>query len=104
MLQIKFLPKYQKILNSHNDVVKTATLLRVEIIRLEELPKVFLAYDTDNGTYGFPKHGKYLMLLFLKEREDDKTALNLFTTLRAFTPEKYFYYAKKIGKVFQVVV
>ena len=104
MLQIQFLPKYQKLLNSHNDVVKTATLLRVEIIRLEELPKVFLAYDTDNRTCELPKHGKYLMLLFLKEREAYKTALNLFTTLRAFTPWQYFYYAKKVGKVFQVVV
>jgi hypothetical protein len=103
MPKIQVLRKYQKLLNSHNDIVKTATLLHVEIIRLEELPKVFLAYDTDNRTGDLPKHGKYLMLIFLKEREDYTTALNLFTTLRAFTPEKYFYYAKKVGKVFQVV-
>ena len=104
MLQIKFSHKYQKILNSHNDVVETATLLHVEIVRLEDLSKEFLDYDTDNRSCELPKHGKYLMLLFLKEHEDYTTDLNLFTTLRAFTPEKYFYYAKNVGKVFQVVV
>lgn len=104
MPQIKFSHKYQKILNSHNDVIETATLLQVCPVNLENLSKEFLAYDTDNGIYKLPAHGKYLMLLFLKEHESYTTDLNLFTTLRRFTPEKYSFYLSQIGKVFDVIV
>ncbi|MEN6490326.1 MAG: hypothetical protein ABFD66_15845 [Smithella sp.] len=104
MPQIKFSHKYQKILNSHNDVIETATLLQVSIINLEDLSKEFLNYDTDNGVYELPKRGKYLMLIFLKEHEDYTTDLNLFTTLRRHTPEKHKFYMGQIGKVFKVMV
>jgi len=104
MPQIKFSHKYQKILNSHNDVIETATLLQVSIINLEDLSKEFLNYDTDNGVYELPKRGKYLMLIFLKEHEDYTTDLNLFTTLRRHTPEKHSFYMSQIGKVFNVKV
>jgi hypothetical protein len=104
MPQIKFSHKYQKILNSHNDVIETATLLQVSIINLEDLSKEFLNYDTDNGVYELPKRGKYLMLIFLKEHEDYTTDLNLFTTLRRHTPEKHKFYMSQIGKVFKVMV
>ena len=100
MPQIKFSHKYQKLLNSHNDVIETATLLQVIPVNLEDLSQYFLDYDTDKGTYELPKRGKYLMLIFLKEHTD----LNLFTTLRRFTPEKFCFYSRNVGKVFQVMV
>jgi hypothetical protein len=103
MPQIKFSHKYQKILNSHNDVIETAVLLQVIPVNLEDLSKNFLDYDTDNGTYELPKRGKYLMLIFLKEHEDYTTDLNLFTTLRRWTPEKYSYYSENVGLVFRVI-
>jgi len=103
MPQIKFSHKYKKILNCHNDVIETATLLQVVQVSLEELSQHFLDYDTDNGVYQLPKRGKYLMLLFLKEHEDYTTDLNLFTTLRRSTPEKFVFYTNNIGKVFQVI-
>jgi hypothetical protein len=104
MPQIKFSHKYQKLLNSHNDVIETATLLQVIPVNLEDLSQYFLDYDTEKGTYEIPKRGKYLMLIFLKEHEDYTTDLNLFTTLRRFTPEKFSFYSGNVGKVFQVMV
>ena len=104
MPQIKFSHQYQKILNCHNDVIETATLLQVSIINLEDLSQEFLSYDTDNGTYELPKRGKYLMLIFLKDHEAYTTDLNLFTTLRRHTPDKHDFYLSQIGKVFKVIV
>lgn len=104
MPQIKFSHKYQKILDCHNDVIDTATLLQVIPVNLEDLSQHFLDYDTDNGVYELPKRGKFLMLIFLKEHEDYITDLNIFTTLRRHTPEKHSFYMSQIGKVFNVIV
>ena len=104
MTQIKFSHIYKKILNSHNDVIETATLLQVIPVKLADLSQYFLDYDTDNGTYKLPKSGKYLMLIFLKEHECYTTDFNLFTTLRRYTPEKYDFYMRQIGKLFNVIV
>jgi hypothetical protein len=104
MPQIKFSHKYQKILNSHNDVIDSAILLQVLTVNLEDLSSAFLIYDTDSGKYELPKRGKYLMLIFLKEHEDYTTDLNLFTTLRRHTPEKYDFYMSQIGATFEVIV
>lgn len=104
MPQIKFSHKYQKLLDSHNDVIESATLLQVILVNLEELSSAFLIYDTDSGKYELPKKGKYLMLIFLKEHEDYTTDLNLFTTLRRWTQDKHDYYMQRIGSMFDVIV
>jgi hypothetical protein len=101
-MKIKFSHTYQKLLDSHNDVIETATLLHVQIVNLEDLRLSFINYDTDNGKYKLPSKGKYLMLIFLKPHEDFVTDLNLFTTLRRFTDEKYDYYCNGIGRVFNI--
>jgi hypothetical protein len=48
MPQIKFSHKYQKILNCHNDVIDTATLLQVIPVNLEEL---YRKETGENPTY-----------------------------------------------------
>jgi hypothetical protein len=74
-------------------------LLDVIEIDLKTLSKPFLDYDTDNGKYVLPKKGKYLMLIFEKNIGNDE--LDLFTTLRRYTPEKYTYYNLQIGNLFK---
>ncbi len=104
MTQIKFSHIYQKLLDSHNDAVDTATLLHVNIIELSEAHQSFIAYDTDDGKYKLPDKGKYLMLLFLKPHESYVTDKNIFTTLRRYTPEKHRYYMEQRDKVFNIVL
>ena len=103
MNTIKFSHAYQKILDRSNDVIETARLLHVQLIDLSNLQSDFIAYDTDDGKYKLPKVGAYLMLIFLKPHEDYVTDLNLFTTLRRYTPEKIHYYKSRIGEEFKVV-
>ena len=104
MPQIKFSHSYEKLLDSHNDVIEEATLLHVSIIELAEAHPAFIAYDTDDGKYKLPDKGKYLMLLFLKPNESYLTDKNLFTTLRRYTPEKHRYYMEQRGKVFNIIL
>lgn len=81
------------------DAVK---LLEVLVLDLQSLSKSFLDYDTDEGEYKLPKKGLYMMLIF--EKNIDKGELNLFTTLRRYTPAKAEYYKSKIGKLFNVEI
>ena len=104
MPQIKFSHCYQKLLNSHNDVIETAKLIEVLLVDLEDLHPWFISYDTDNGKYKLPKKGKYLMLIFLKPHEDYVTDLNIFTTLRRYEPGKHGFYQGKLGQDFDVLV
>jgi hypothetical protein len=104
MNSIKFSHTYQKLLDSHNDVIETAILLHVQWINLADLSVDFINYDTDNGKYKLPEKGSYLMLIFLKPHEDYITDLNLFTTLRRQTPEKEKYYLSKIGQQFKIII
>lgn len=96
-MKIKFSHKYTKLLTDSGEVVKSAKLLQVIEIELDEMSKEFLAYDTDNGLYDLPKKGTFLMLIFQKSSGN-----HLFTTLRRFTPEKFNYYHRSIGQVFNV--
>ena len=103
MNQIKFSHLYPKLLDSHNDCVETATLLQVIPIDLKDLSREFIAYDTD-GVYELPPKSEYMMLIFLKPHEHYITDLNLFTTLRRWTPEKYRYYTEQVGKAFNIII
>lgn len=104
MKKIKFSHIYQKLLDSHNDVVDHATLHAVIPVQLEELHASFIDYDTDSGKYALPAKGKYLMLVFEKPTEVYVSDRNLFTTIRRFTPTKYDYYKNAVGEIFEVII
>ena len=100
---ITFSHLYRKLLDEHNDMIESATLLDCTLINLEDLHPAFLAYDTDHGAYSLPKQGQYLQLLFLKPKEGEYIcATNLFTTLRRYTPQKHNYYTSMVGREFAV--
>jgi len=104
MREIKFSHLYQKLLDEHNDMIDTATLLDVIPVELSECSRAFLDYDTDGGKFILPPKGKYLMLVFKKPKEGTGiSADNLFTTLRRYTPEKMDYYRGLVGSDLQVV-
>ena len=98
---IKFSHRYGKLLDSQGRPVSVAVLLDVLPVKLEELSKTFLNYDTGNGTYQLPQTGEYLLLLF--ERMSGHAG-GLFTTLRRRTEEKENFYREQIGKLFDVVI
>ena len=92
MKTIKFSHQYGKL----NGMGKQAVLLDVLTIKLEEMSKVFLDFDTDNGLFPLPKRGNYLLLLF-------KGDAGIFPTLRAAFPgTKVDYYRKAIGETFEI--
>ena len=98
MNHIKFSHKYAKLL--HPDTgrpIVNAMLLQVLDIKLEELSRHFIAYDTD-GIYKLPDKGEYLMLIFQKGDDD------IFTTLRRKTPNKNEYYRSKVGEYFEIII
>lgn len=102
--KIKFSHAYKKLLNEHNDVIDTATLINVISVELSTLPKCFVDYDTE-GIFELPPKGIYLMLIFLKPQEGDFCcASNIFTTLRRLTPEKHKYYSDAIGEDFEIII
>jgi hypothetical protein len=86
MPEIKFSHVYNKLLDANGQPVKTARLLLVTVISLEELnaAKHFYEYDTDNGKYKIPYSDHYLLLLFQKPDG------SLFTTVRnRYNPKFY---------------
>lgn len=99
MPQIKFSHAYNKLLDLDCSTIRTAKLIEIMVIDLEELHPWFVAYDTDNGKYKLPKKGKYIMLIFLKPKE-----FNIFTTLRRYTPGKYGFYQGKLGCDFNILM
>ena len=99
MSVIKFSHTYRKLRDCNEEIIKTARLVGVYKIYLEEEKQCFFNYDTDNGAYKLPPKGLYIMLLFLKP--DGK---NLFTTLRRFTNDKHQYYWGKVGETFNIVI
>jgi len=104
MPKIKFSHKYTKLADHFNDTIKTARLLGVFTIYLQEQHAAFLNYDTDNGTYGLPTSGEYMILLFQKPDTPGVTGKNLFTTLRRYTPQKMNYYMGEVGEIFDIVL
>lgn len=95
MPTIKFSHKYNKLRKKYL-FATTAILLDVISVELSQLSQEFLAYDTDYGTFKLPESGKYMMLIFLKDRE------NIFTTLRKYSDEKEKHYRENIGKEFDI--
>ena len=98
-MKIKFSHKYWK-LHNIDCLCKKLQLLDIVNIKLEDMSKEFLDYDTEKGTFPLPKSGEYMMLIFLKDNGYQGT--NLMTTLRRRTPEKEKYYRSLIGQWLEV--
>lgn len=95
MPTIKFTYPYRKLLNEPQKVGERAKLLQIVETDFSDLTAEFLEYDTDAGKYELPVSGPCIILLFQK-----RTAVpNLFTTVRAATPEKLQYYKSLIGEI-----
>lgn len=98
MHKIKFSHVYDKLLiHPYNTHAKQIRLLDVLPIRLENLSRAFLRYDTDNGKYELPKTGEYMLLLFEKGN-------SIMPTIRRYKPEKWNYYRGAIGEMFEVII
>ncbi len=101
MNAIKFSHKYFKL----NTQARTAVLLDVLNVNLEDISDRFKAYDTEYFTpdrkmnyYKLPKKGKFMLLIF---RDD---GFCIFTTLRRWLPAKEKYYRGLIGQNFHIVI
>jgi len=93
-MKIKFSHNYNKLSGVKNN---KAVLIEVIPVKMENLHKPFLDYDTDNGKFYLPKLGIYLLLIF-------NSGGFIFTTIRRQTPEKKKYYDGCIGQEFDVEV
>ena len=90
-------PKLSAIRGREIITISQARLLQVLTVDLSDLTAEFLDYDTAAGTYQLPTKGKYLILIFLKPG-----GVDLFTTLRRWTPEKERHYTAKTGEDFYI--
>lgn len=95
---IKFNARYTKLFDlMARDFVRTAVLLEVLVVKIENLSHVFMIIDSENGFDLFKnKTGDYLLLIFKKGLAD------CFFTLREYTTEKELFYRKEIGTNFKV--
>lgn len=95
MISIKFSHMYEKMLRDFWE----SQLIGVLPVKLEDLSKGFLQYDTaylDGGelrNYELPKTGDYMILLLIA----GSGKRGLWTTIRRRTPEKEAYYRRHIG-------
>ena len=101
MATIKFSHAYTKLKYDDGSVARTATLLQVISITLDQLSKEFIDYDTDKGIYKLTYSTLYMMLIFQKPDG------NIFTTLRPQFNQmgnKMPYYLGLVGKEFDLVI
>jgi len=96
-MKIKFSHKYRKLSDNEGGHITSAILLMCKQVYLEDLSSSFLDYDTDYGLFSLPKKGLFLMLLFSKN-----DGVDLFTTLRRYTDEKFQYYSDAVGEIFDI--
>lgn len=99
MKRIRFSHAYKKLWVAHGVLARTATLLDVIPVKLQQLCDHFLRYDTDGFKFHLPHTGDYILLIFRKDLTND-----CFTTLRKAEPDKVIYYRQARGEVFEVVV
>lgn len=99
MKRIRFSHVYKKLWVAHGVPARTATLLDVIPVKLQQLCDHFLRYDTDGFKFHLPHTGDYILLIFRKDLTND-----CFTTLRKAEPDKVIYYRQARGEVFEVVI
>lgn len=97
MPRITFSYPFKKLISDYY-LIKTAKLLQVLPVDLSDITQEMIDFDTDFGKYSLPPKGAYLMLIF------QKSAGDLFTTLRRETPAKREYYTRNIGQIFEIEV
>lgn len=97
--RILFSHLYKKLLVAPDTPARTATLLDVIPVKLQQLSNHFLRYDTDGFKFHLPYSGDYIMLIFRKELTND-----LFTTLRKAEQEKVIYYRQARGEIFKIEI
>ena len=100
MKTIKFSHAYKKLRNEKGEVIKTAKLILATKIRIEQFPKSFIEYDTEDGLYVLPDRGDFIIMFFEKK---DAYASNIFSTIRPYTENKYQYYLRAVGETFNIV-
>lgn len=105
---IKFSETYAKMPFYMNSPPKDALLLEVFEVNSEDLHKRFVEYDTsyfnqkeNNWNYYKLPKGEVLVLLLKSEFGD---SVDLWTTIRRFTPQKYKYYKEARGEVFNIEI
>lgn len=97
--RILFSHLYKKLLVAPGTPARTAMLLDVIPVKLQQLSHHFLRYDTDGFKFHLPYSGDYIMLVFRKELTND-----IFTTLRKAEPDKVRYYRDARGELFQIEI
>ena len=110
--KIKFSHDYTKFLGFEGE--KTY-LIGVSKVKLEDLPKKFIKYDThyydgvsEIGFYPLPNKGDYLLLTLYTYVEWWQhgwlSAEQVWTTLRKWTPEKEKKYKALVGQEVEIVI
>lgn len=105
MIKIKFSHLYNKM----TGMDKTAILIAIFKVKLEDLHKSFLEYDTtyieNDGKgnlsvnhYPLPKTGDYMVLLLQSDYN------KIWTTIRRWNPEKEDYYRSHLGEEVKIEV
>jgi len=103
MKQIKFSHWYFKLASVYSrNGDKKARLLQVLKIQYNELTEDLIKYDVTYGdmeSYPLPKTDLILLVFNAYNSKG-----GLFTTIRRYTPNKFVYYKKAQGEIFEVVV
>src|SRR3990167_8163546 len=103
MNKIKFSHEYFKFMNMLSPEYPRAKLLQAIKVNYAELSTDFVRYDTAYGEIMQPNYYELpkidlILLLFLSEH-----TLQLFTTIRRFTPKKFEYYSNSEGEWFEAI-
>lgn len=102
MNKIKFSNEYFKLANIYNKIgKKEARLMQAIKIHYNDLNKELIKYDTTygNGAYPLPKTDLILLIFNAYQYKG-----GVFTTIRRYTPNKWVYYKKAEGELFEVVI
>ncbi len=98
MIKIKFSHRYVKMPPD----CQVSRLLRIELVKLENLPKDFIDSDTEiqgGGHYPLPKKGNF-MILWL-----ESSVMNIrWQTIRRWTRVKESYYRRHVGELVEIFV
>lgn len=95
MKNIRFNHNYKKLEALGEN--KTAQLIQVIPIRIEDLSKKFIDFDCDNGFYPLPEKGLVVLLIF-------KTGNLIFPTIRSHNERQFNYYQSCVGENFRVLI
>lgn len=93
---LTFLFNYKKL---HNQT--KAKLIHIEVINIDDTTSLdFINYDTTSidGSMFSLKKGKYLLLVFLGDKNIP------FTTVRSYTAEKEKYYKDNLYQIFDIII